>query len=383
MDQPTPPYLLTDTAAPPQSAWRRWRWFGLFVLLPTALAAIWLFVFAADQYESEAQFVVRSSDVGAGTAGAGGLAQMIGLGSAGAGAGEAQSVAAYLLSHDAVQAADARLDLSAMFRRPEADILSRLWTADPEAEELVEDYRDRVDVIFDQDTGLTQLEVRTYRPQDSLALANLLLELGEARVNALNERASDAMLASAQEQLALAEGELARIGGGLSAYRQQQREVDPETSGRAGVELAASLRGELAALRAQERGMANTVRADSPQREALRDRIDALAREVAAAEARLAGGANALAARVGDYEDLRLRQEFAAQRYELAAAAFEKARDQALRQNLFIVRVVEPNLPEKALYPRRFTILATLFAGLTLAYGIGWLILAGVREHAA
>lgn len=383
MDRQTPPYLLTDIDHEAVPRWRRALPFSLFVLLPTLLAAIWLYGFAADQYESRAQFLVRSADGGTPSIGAGGLAQMIGLGAGSAAAGEVKAVAAYLTSHDAAAAADERLDLTAIFRRPEADLLSRLWDAAPSAEDLAEHYEDRVKVFVDPDTGIANLTVHTYRAADSKALADTLLALGEDRVNALNARAGERLLEAAQEQLALAEGELARVGAGIASYRRREQQVDPEASGAAQVELSAGLRAELAELRAQERAMAGALAEDSPQRVALRRRIAALAGEVAGAEAVLAGRQDSLSARVGDYEDLRLRQEFAAKRYELAAAAYEEARDQALRQNLFVVRVVEPNLPDEALYPKRATILLTIFAGLTLAYGIGWLLLAGVREHAA
>ena len=40
-------------------------------------------------------------------------------------------------------------------------------------------------------------------------------------------------------------------------------------------------------------------------------------------------------------------------------------------------------MPVKALYPERWRVLATLLIGLLLAYSIGWLIVAGVREHSA
>lgn len=383
MDRQTPPYLLTDIDDRIVPRWRRALPFALFVLLPTLLAAIWLYGFAADQYESRAQFLVRSADGGTPSIGAGGLAQMIGLGAGSAAAGEVKAVAAYLTSHDAAAAADERLGLTAIFRRPEADLLSRLWDAEPSAEDLAEHYEDRVKVFVDPDTGIANLTVHTYRAADSKALADTLLALGEDRVNALNARAGERLLDAAREQLALAEGELARVGAGIASYRRREQQVDPETSGAAQVELSAGLRAELAELRAQERAMAGALVEDSPQRVALRRRIAALAGEVAGAEAVLAGRQDSLSARVGDYEDLRLRQEFAAKRYELAAAAYEEARDQALRQNLFVVRVVEPNLPDEALYPKRATILLTIFAGLTLAYGIGWLLLAGVREHAA
>ncbi|MGI9377962.1 MAG: capsule biosynthesis protein, partial [Tsuneonella suprasediminis] len=65
-----------------------------------------------------------------------------------------------------------------------------------------------------------------------------------------------------------------------------------------------------------------------------------------------------------------------------AQASFQSAREQLLKQQLFIVPVVEPNLPGKALYPKRLSIIAIVFFGLLFAYAIGWLILAGAREHA-
>ena len=40
-------------------------------------------------------------------------------------------------------------------------------------------------------------------------------------------------------------------------------------------------------------------------------------------------------------------------------------------------------MPQKALYPERGRILLTVLIALLLAYAIGWLIVAGVREHAA
>ncbi len=383
MDTQTPPYLLQEAAlVKPQPWWRRQRWFLALVVLPTAIAAVWLFLFAADQYESQAHFLVRSADTGGGSAEIPGALQMFGLGGTSNAAGQAMSIADYLDSHDAVAAANAKLDLVAIFRRPEADIISRLWNANPEAETLARHYRRHVDISYDVDTGITDLAVTTYRPEDSRALAETLLALGEARVNALNARAQDALLQSSQAQLAEAEAALGDINTALAAYRQQQRQVDPALSGKAETELATTLRGELAALRAQEATMAG-ISASSPQRIAVRRRIAALAAEVASVDARLSGEARGISAGIGNFENLRMRQEFAAKRYELAAAMYEKARMEAMRQNLFVVRVVEPNLPERALYPQRFTIVLTLFSGLALAYGIGWLILAGVREHAS
>jgi capsular polysaccharide transport system permease protein len=111
--------------------------------------------------------------------------------------------------------------------------------------------------------------------------------------------------------------------------------------------------------------------------------VAGLSGQVAAQRAKMAGGPGTMAAALGPYQNLQLRRDFAAKRYEAAAAAVESARQEALRQQLYVVRVVEPNRPEKALYPRRWLMLASVFFTALLIYGVGWLIVAGVREHAA
>src|SRR5882672_2687192 len=106
-----------DTAAPvldrrrpqPQpSLLYRYRMFLLFVILPTLLTAAYYFLLATDQYQSEARFVVRSSQAQA-TAGI--LDQVLKTTSASAAQNEQFSVGDYLLSHDAVEALQAQMDL--------------------------------------------------------------------------------------------------------------------------------------------------------------------------------------------------------------------------------------------------------------------------------
>ena len=129
--------------------------------------------------------------------------------------------------------------------------------------------------------------------------------------------------------------------------------------------------------------MGGLIRETSPQYRALAAHVSALESQLAAQTGRLTGGRGAIAADIGGFENLRIRQDFLSKRYEAAAASLDKAREQAQHQQLYLVRVVEPNLPVRALYPKRLRIVVTVLVALLLAYGIGWLIAAGVREHAA
>lgn len=361
-----------------RKGWRRLLHpFILLVIVPTLLTAAFEYLIASDQYESTAQFIVRTPQQNQSMSS---LGQMLGL-AGGSANSEAHSVDAYLLSHDAVEALEpARL--TAMFRRPEADLVTRLWFADPEPETLLKYYRDKVHVTTATETGITTLSVRTYRIEDAKALADDLLRLGEEHVNALNQRMFDDGLAAANRQVREAEAMVEQVKERMTQFRQARRDADPERTGTAQIQMATALQQQAAQARAQFDAMAAVVPPSAPQYAATARKVAALERQVAAAQARLAGTSSSVAATLGEYEKLQMRQEFAAKRFEAAQSSYQSAREQLLKQQLFIVPVVKPNLPGKALYPKRLTIIAIAFFGLIFAYAIGWLILAGVREHA-
>lgn len=356
--------------------------FMFIVVLPTLLVAAYYFLIAADQYEAEAHFLVHSVDRSPQMPT--GISAMLSRGGgAGVAVTEAMSVSDYLSSHDAVASLAGHQQLVDVFRRPEADWLSRLWFAEPTPEKLLDYYRRQVDVHYDTDTGITTLRVRSFRPADSYAVISALLTLGEQRVNMMNRRSFEDAIAVSREQLTKAEGEVEKAQAALTRFRQAKRDIDPPSSGEAQTRLVSGLEASLAAARAQLISMGSMISHSSPQYQAVAARVRALEGQVAAQSGRLAGNEQAIAADLGEYENLRLRQDFAAKRYETAAAALERAREQALKQQLYITRVVEPNLPVKSLYPERWTVVITVLVSLLLVYGLGWLIVAGVREHAA
>lgn len=356
------------------------RAFLLIVVLPTLIIAAYYYFVAADQYQSEAHFVVRTADASPGVSS--GLGSFLGM-TPGISQtrSDALSVNDYLDSQDAVLSLNRRVNLIDRFRRPEADSATRLWDANPTPEALLRYYRKQVSVHFDSDSGITKLQVRTFRPEDSYAIIRQLMLMGEQRVNLLNQRSLTDTLSSARRQLADAETALAAFQVRMTNFRQQRGDIDPEGSGKAQIGLVSTLSIALTQARAQLASMQGIISPSSPQYVATAARVRALSAQVAGQSGRLVVGGDAIAANLGNYEDLKVRQEFAAKRYEAAAANMEKARDQATKQQLYIVRVVEPNLPVKSQFPERGRIVLTVFFSLLITYAIGWLMMAGVKEH--
>lgn len=360
--------------------WQRRKAFLLVVVLPTTLLAAYLYGIAADEYRSQAHYLVRAGATPPTPSVT--LGQSLGLGALGGGQSEATSVSDYLTSQDVVQALGRRMNLVEIFNRPEADAFSRLGTNDPTPEELLRYYRTKVEVRFDAETGITVLTVNAFRAMDAYALATALLALGEQRVNEMNRRSFGDAVAQSERQLNEAESALTRVQTQLTAFRQTQRDVNPTSSADASLKLLTDMQGKLADARAQLTNTQSLIGSNNPQTIALRQRVASLTTELRRQSGTLTGGNSAIAADLGDFERLRMQQEFLAKGYEGASGAYELARQQAVRQQLYIVRVVNPNIPVKALYPKRLTIVTTVFGILLLVFAIGWLIHAGMREHA-
>ena len=353
--------------------------FAWLVLLPTLLAGLYFFLVAAPQYVSEARFMLRGQARSAGSL----LGEALNAGGFRAATEEAVAVRDYLLSNDAAQALHARLDLVATFRRPEADPVSRLWWEAPEAERLLDYYRRQVKAEIDLNSGITQLRVRSFRPGDSLAISRELLGMGEAMVNSMNRRAQDEALRAARAEQARAEERVAAASTAVTAFRQREQAVDPSRSAAIAVETIGRLDGDLARARTELQQAQSFARPNSPQVVNLRNRIEALETQAAEERRRLSAVGTGVTEQIAGFERLRLEADFAGRALVVANTALERAIAETQRQQLFLVRVVEPNLAERSLYPRPFLATAYVFAGLALVYGLVWLLIAGVREHAA
>jgi capsular polysaccharide transport system permease protein len=396
----SPPITLSDTSASalslpqePEPAARPWyaRWwrhpFLLLVILPTLIAAVYFYGIAAPQYVSEARFVVsaRGGDGGAQAAMRGAAASAFGGLGGGMASSETNSVRDFLTSLDAVTDADSKLDLVALWQRPEADLLARLWDTEPEL--LARFYNRMVTVSLDPSTSVTTLKVRSFRPEDSKALAEALLVSAEALVNRLSERSRGESLRVARREMEIAEQRVQESRAALVQFREQERELDSAGALQAAVVLRGQMEAALAQARAELTERLKFMRPDNPALQVTRNRIEALERQISEERGRHTemspgGSGPGLARQLAGYERLMLERELADKQLASATASLEAARIEAQRQQLFLSRIVEPNLAVYPLYPRKSVSVASIFIGLLIAYGIGWLLVVGMREHA-
>lgn len=371
-------------AAAPGTPWyrRRRTAFAVLVLLPALLVLVYSGVFASPRYESRTGFMVRGIEREAPPVG--GLAEIVGAAPMGNAQREALAVQDYLLSLQAIDDLAARgVDVEDMLHGDNADWWITMRFPDRRAEALRDYYRAMVDIDYDEASGIARIAARAYSPDDAHALATALIALGEDQINSFNTRAIAAGVTLAQNELTEAESELVSIQAQLTNYRDLTGEIDPAATGRSAQQELEAMEADLVLERAGLQAMRAQLSGSSPLVVAAQGRVSALQSAVSQLRDNLTGDADALNRRLSDYERLALQQELAGKRYETAQAALQEAQAQAARQQLFLISVVTPNVPEKPVGPKPWRDALVVLVGLALAFAIGWLLLAGIREHQA
>lgn len=352
--------------------------FLVVVALPTLIAMIYYLLIASPRYVSEARFVVRSA--GSAQPSAMGLAlQGVGFST---GMNDAFAVHEYISSRDGMKELQRTYDLNKIFGRPGSDFVARYprpWESRSE-ESLYKALQRFITVGYDSGTGISTLRVEAFNPKDAQALNKAMLASGESLINRLNERASNNAVRDAKAALERAENEVAASQQALTALRNSAQFIDPRLAAAESSGVINGLLVTIAQLRAERAQIAAEAPA-SPQLPILSNRIAAYERQVAEARAKMAGDASSLSNKIAPFEELTLRREIADKQLTQATAALLAAEQEAGRQKLYLERIVEPSLPDKASEPRRWRSILTILASALLAYGVGWLIWAGVREH--
>ena len=357
-------------------------YFVLLVVFPSLIMLAYLALFASPQYESRAEFIVRGIEPDAPQVG--GIAEIV----QGAGGGGAQretiSIRNYLTSHEAIEdLGEDGIDLVRVYHKDSVDFFSKLRFANPRAETLLEYYRDQVSIDYDPGDSSTRISVRAFEPEEAQAIAAALIVLGERRINTFNNRAIEAAEAAALADLDAAELELSQIQGELTRFRDLSGDLDPTAVSQATQQQLESVETELIRERSVLANMRSELDDSSPLVAAARSRVETLSRTVSEIRAKMAGDAGDISRRLAEYEELKLRQEFAAKRYDSARAELENANAQATRQQLFLVPVVNASMPERPVAPRPLRSSFALFLALAVIFAISWLLIAGIREHRA
>lgn len=348
------------------------------VIIPTLLAIVYFGFVASDVYISESRFTVRSPEKSTPT-GLGALFKSSGFSNAG---DEVYAAQDYVLSRDALKAINRDNAFTRAYSAPSVSAFDRFgglgWGST--FEDLYKYYEKKVDVQYETTSSIVKLTVHAYTAKDAARFNEQLLEMAEATVNKLNERGRQDLIRFAQREVDEAKAKSQSAALALSAYRNAVGIVDPEKQATVQIQMVSKLQDELIATRTQLTET-RAVSPQNPQIEVLTTRAQSLSDEIDKQLGLVAGSSKSLSSRAAQYQRVLLENQFADKQLASAMASLDNARNEANRKQAYVERVVQPNVPDEPLEPRRWRgIFSTLILGLA-AWGIISMLVAGMLEH--
>ncbi len=352
--------------------------FLLTVVLPSVAALVYFGLLASAVYVSQAKFVVRSPANPSGS-GLGVLLKSAGFTNAG---DEVFAAKEFVTSRDALRSLDQKGEIRQAFGKDSISIFDRYdpLGMDGTFEDLYRYYTKKVSIEYDSASTVTTLTVRAYDPEDAKKINERLIEMAEATVNRLNSRGRQDLIDYAEREVEEAKAASREAALALSAYRNQQGIVDPEKQANVQLQMIAKLQDELISTRT-ELSQLQQFAPRNPQVDVLRARSRSLAEQIDDELTKVAGGSKSLSSAAAQYQRLLIETQFADKQLTAAMSSLEQARNEARRKQVYVERIVQPNLPDAPLEPRRLrSILASIIVGLVL-WGVLSMLLSSVKEH--
>lgn len=353
--------------------------FTATVLLPTFLAIVYYGLIASDVYISESRFVIRSPQRPVSSGIFGDILQGTGITRS---QDDTYSVRDFILSRDALKELDQKLGVRNAFENKKIDFINRFpgldW--DNSFEEFYRYYGKHIGVDYDPVSSISILTVHAYTAEDAKKINDLLLQMSERLVNTLNDRSRQDLIRFSEDEVKVAADKAKDASAALFSFRSQHSIFEPDKQ--AAIQLAgvAKIQEELIGTEA-ELAQLKKLSPNNPQIGALESRAETLRKAIASEASKVTSASGSFSAQAPNFERLALESTFADKQLGTALAALETARSEAIRKQLYLERLVQPSLPDKAMEPRRIRSVFSVFMFGLIAWGVASLIIASVREH--
>ena len=134
---------------------------------------------AADRYVSNVSLSVKSTD-GSSPISLSGIESLVGVASSST--EDIKLLREYIKSFDMLQKLDEKINLRSLYEKQKIDLFFRIYSSTSK-ESYLKYYRDRIHILFDDATGLLNVAVESFSPEDARIISAAILEESERFIN--------------------------------------------------------------------------------------------------------------------------------------------------------------------------------------------------------
>jgi capsular polysaccharide transport system permease protein len=348
-----------------------WYSFIICVCLPAIIYFAYLLLVASAEYESEARFAVRGPSETRNTAITDVLASLSSVVGGRSTAQDSFIVADYIRSRTIIEDLGGKSVVQNIYSKGDVDWFSRL-ASEQTLEDVWDYWRHKITAIIDTQSNVLTLRVRAFAPGDAKNLADQIVQRSELLVNEISERARSDALSRAQTEVNLALQRLAKLRAALLEFRTASSTIDPVGSATSLSETLTALSREKITLEGNREALKSVMDKNAPTLRFLSTQIESIDQQIKILQDKLTSRTETSST---------LQSQFAEKLFTIAQAGYEKARAEQEKQQLYLVTIVRPTMPEEAAYPKPFVSAAVVFAVCLMFWSMVTLVIASIGDH--
>ncbi|HEV7310734.1 hypothetical protein [Ensifer sp.] len=354
-----------------------------FVVLPSALAGLYFWLIASNQYVAEMRMIVRTIGVSErfDTSQAREGRSMIGGDSL---TQDSYIVANYLKSPEIVRKLDVEIGLRQYFSREDVDWFSRL-SLNATSEELFQYWGRHVDTYVDGPSGIIVFTVRAFSPEASVLIANAALGSADAMIDKISEKAKGDLVARVEGDVTASLADYRVALDDLRDYQNKTGILDPLSSAKMLSEIIGKLTEQKLQLTVSLKSLEAAGADKTARGRELRRSIQAIDDQIKLRQNNMAGsldGADTqLSSSLTEFSRLETRRIVTQAIYEANVRNLDTAKSTALKRTTFMSIFSNSNTPEESEYPDRFSSWIILSVGLLTLWMTATLLWMSIEDH--
>lgn len=334
---------------------------------------------AADRYVSNVSLSVKSTDGGSPIS-LSGIESLVGVASSST--EDIKLLQEYIKSFDMLQKLDEKINLRSLYEKQKLDLFFRIYSSTSK-ESYLKYYRDRIHILFDDATGLLNVAVEGFSPEDARNISAAILEECERFINEISHNIAREQLRFAQGELESAKQKYKDAKNELLAFQNEYGVFDPQSLAKTKAGFITEIELQISKKETELNTMRSYLNDNAPEIAALKAELRAHKEQLEKERRKVASNASQdkLNDVVAQFEALYLNLSFAEDVYKTAITAVETTRIEIGRKAKQVVVIQSPYVPDSAAYPKKMYNIITIFVILTLIFGVVRLVRAIIDEH--
>ncbi|MDD7514314.1 MAG: capsule biosynthesis protein [Campylobacter lanienae] len=334
---------------------------------------------AADRYVSNVSLSVKSTD-GSSPISLSGIESLVGVASSST--EDIKLLREYIKSFDMLQKLDEKINLRSLYEKQKIDLFFRIYSSTSK-ESYLKYYRDRIHILFDDATGLLNVAVESFSPEDARIISAAILEESERFINEISHNIAREQLRFAQGELESAKQKYKDAKNELLAFQNEYGVFDPQSLAKTKAGFITEIELQISKKETELNTMRSYLNDNAPEIVALKAELRAPKEQLEKEKSKVASNASQdkLNDVVAQFEALYLNLSFAEDVYKTAITAVETTRIEIGRKAKQVVVIQSPYVPDSAAYPNKMYNIITIFVILTLIFGVVRLVRAIIDEH--